>query len=272
MSSDCSTFSRRSACGVILLLRRQREQRIGAQLGAPDAAAQLIKLRQAEPVGAMHDQRIGGRNVEAGLDDGRRQQHVIFAVVEGRHDVVEHGRRHLAVRDRDAHLRNILVEKLLGARQILDARTHIERLPAAIFLAQQCLANRDWIEWRHESPHRQTIDRRRRDDGEVAHAGERQLQGARDRRRGQREHVHFRAQRLELLLVRDAEMLLLVDDQQRQVLEFDVLAEQRMRADHDIDAAVREARPHLGSTLQPAPAATPAQRSPGNRGSARKTS
>ena len=75
-----------------LALRRQREQRIGAQLGAADAAAQLIELRQAEAVGAVHDQRIGGRNVEAGFDDGGRQQHVVFAVVEGGHDVVEHGR------------------------------------------------------------------------------------------------------------------------------------------------------------------------------------
>ena len=42
-----------------LLLRRQREQRIGAQLRTPDPAAQLIELRQAEHVGAMHDQRVG---------------------------------------------------------------------------------------------------------------------------------------------------------------------------------------------------------------------
>jgi hypothetical protein len=48
-------------------LRRQREQRVGAQLGTADAAAQLIELRQAEHVGAVHDQGVGGRDVEAGL-------------------------------------------------------------------------------------------------------------------------------------------------------------------------------------------------------------
>ena len=53
--------------------------------------------------------------------------------------------------------------------------------------------------------------------------------------------MHLRAQRLELLLVRNAEMLLLVDDQQGQVLERDALAEQRVGADHDIDAAVGQA-------------------------------
>ena len=105
-----------------LLLRRQREQRIGAQLRAPDAAAQLIELREAEHVGAMHDQRVGGGNVEAGLDDRGRQQDVVFAVVERRHDVLDHGRRHLAVGDRDLHLRHVLVEELLDPGEILDAR------------------------------------------------------------------------------------------------------------------------------------------------------
>ena len=67
-----------------LAVGRQREQRIGAQLGAADAAAQLVELRQAEHVGAVHDQRVGGRDVEAGFDDRGRQQHVVLAVVEGR--------------------------------------------------------------------------------------------------------------------------------------------------------------------------------------------
>ena len=57
----------------------RREQRIGALLGSADAAAQLIELRQTEHVGAMDDQRIGGRDIETRFDDGRRQQHVEFA-------------------------------------------------------------------------------------------------------------------------------------------------------------------------------------------------
>ena len=51
--------------GGDLLLRRQREQRIGPQLRAPDPAAQLIELRQPEHVGAVHDQRVGGREYRA---------------------------------------------------------------------------------------------------------------------------------------------------------------------------------------------------------------
>ena len=43
---------------------------------------------------------------------------------------------------------------------------------------------------------------------------------------------------LQPLLVRHAEMLLLVDDDKTQVTELDGLAEQRMSADHDVDAAL----------------------------------
>ena len=53
----------------------------------------------------------------------------------------------------------------------------------------------------------------------VADADQRHVQRARDRRRRQRQHVDLAPQLLQPLLVRDAEALLLVDDEQAQVLE-----------------------------------------------------
>ena len=47
--------------------------------------------------------------------------------------------------------------------------------------------------------------------------------------------MHVRAQLLQPLLVRDAEVLLLVDDQQAQIAELDRLGQQRVGADHDVD-------------------------------------
>ena len=47
-----------------LLLLRQGQIGVGAHLAAPDAAAQLVELRQAEHVGAVHDHRVGRRDVE----------------------------------------------------------------------------------------------------------------------------------------------------------------------------------------------------------------
>ena len=50
------------------------------------------------------------------------------------------------------------------------------------------------------------------------------------------------AQLLQPLLMLDAEMLLLVDDDEAEILEVDALAEHRMGADDDIDLAVGGAR------------------------------
>ena len=47
-------------------------------------------------------------------------------------------------------------------------------------------------------------------------------------------------QLLQPLLVRDAEVLLFVDDQEAEVPELDRLAEQRMGADDDVDASRRQ--------------------------------
>ena len=79
----------------------------------------------------------------------------------------------------------------------------------------------------------------------------RQLQRARDRRGGQRQHMHVLAQLLQALLVDDAEVLLLVDDQQAQPLEGDRLAEQRVRADDDVDGAFVDAGLDGGELLAP---------------------
>ena len=117
VSSDCS------ACQALFRLRRHRlagrrgEDRIGARLRAPDPAAQLIELREAEHVGAMHDQRVGAGNVEAGFDDRGRQQDVVFAVVEGADLVLELGRRELAVGDDEFRLRHVLAQERRGIRR-----------------------------------------------------------------------------------------------------------------------------------------------------------
>ena len=59
--------------------------------------------------------------------------------------------------------------------------------------------------------------------------------------------MHLGAQLLQPLLVADAEMLLLVDHDEAEVLELDGLAEHRVGADDDVDAAFGE--PLLGLAL-----------------------
>ena len=79
------------------------------------------------------------------------------------------------------------------------------------------------------APGRQLRDRR---DVEVAE--HRHRDRARDRRRREHEHVRRpRALEPQRLALVDAEAVLLVDDDEPEVEELDVVAEQRVRADHD---------------------------------------
>ena len=104
--------------------------------------------------------------------------------------------------------------------------------------AQQRLAQGDAVKFADIGADRQTVHRRRADDGQITHARQAQLQGARDRRGGQGQHVNVRAHLLQALFVRHAEMLFFVDDQQAQVLETDAFGQQRMGADHNINGAL----------------------------------
>src|SRR5207248_3977862 len=50
------------------LLARVEQVRVGALTPAADATAQLVQLREPEQIGAVDDERVDGRDVEAALD------------------------------------------------------------------------------------------------------------------------------------------------------------------------------------------------------------
>ena len=114
-------------------------------------------------------------------------------------------------------------------------------LPAALQLAQHRLADRAAGLGAHEGLDREAPLRRGRDHREIAQAFERHAQRARDRRGGERQHVDLGAHRLDRLLVAHAEAVFLVDHEQAEALELDLVADQRVRADDDVDGAVGQA-------------------------------
>ena len=184
---------------------------------AADAAAQLVELREAEAVGALDDDRVRGGHVDAGLDDRRADEQVDALRVEVAHHVLELALGHLAVRDGDPRLGHELREPLGGRRDRVDVVVQEVDLPAALQLAQRGLADDPARVRRDERLDREPPLRRRRDHREVADALERHRERARDRRRGQRQHVDLGAQPLQLLLLPHAEAVLLVDDDEPEV-------------------------------------------------------
>ena len=222
-------------------LGRVEEVGIGPLPTSTHSAAELVQLREPQPVGTLDDQGVGVGDVQAGFDYRRADEHVELLVPEVQDHLLQTPLGHLAVGRRDPRLGHEFADARGG---LLDARHLVvdeEDLP----LAQQLTPDRrahlalvigadigeDWV----------PLLGRRCESGHFAYAGHGHLERARDRRRGHCEHVDVGAHRLELLLVLDAETLLLVDDDQPEVLELVVLGQQAMCPDDQIDRAVGHA-------------------------------
>ena len=93
-----------AASGLVAELARRRHQEVavGAFRRATDSTAELIELRQAEHVGAIDDDGVGARDVEAALDDRGRDQDVVLALDEVEHRLLQRRLAHLSVPDGDA--------------------------------------------------------------------------------------------------------------------------------------------------------------------------
>ena len=154
-------------------------------------------------------------HVDAGLDDGRAQQHVEALLVEVAHHVLELALAHLAVRDARCAPRAAASSSVSSiVPDGVDLVVQEVDLAAALQLAQHRLADECLAVARDEGLDREAPLRRGGDHREVAQPFERHRERARDRRRGERQHVDFGAQRLQPLLLAHAEAVLLVDDDQ----------------------------------------------------------
>jgi hypothetical protein len=131
-------------------------------------------------------------------------------------------------------------EALLHVFDGVDFVVQEIHLAAALELAQAGFADLAVGPLGDEGLDRQALLRRRGDHREVAQAFQRQAERARDRRRGQRQHVHRGAQRLQRFLLAHAEAVLLVDDDEAEALELHILLQQAVGADQDVDLALAQ--------------------------------
>jgi hypothetical protein len=203
-------------------------------------APQLVELREAQAVRAVDDDRVRRRDVEARLDDGGGHEHIVRAPHVIEHRSLEHRLAQLAVGHRDPRPRDEPLDQPHEGRQGLDAIVDDEDLPAPAQLALDRLLDHVGVEPADDRLDGEAVGRRRLDHRQVADPGHRHGEGARDRRRRQREDVDSLPELLQALLVRHAEPVLLVHDQEPEVLERDVLREQTVGADDDVRRPRRE--------------------------------
>ena len=217
------------------------EIRICPARRSADPTAELVELREAERIGAVDDDRVRVRDVEPGFDDRRADEDVRLPCREGDHHLLERTFRHLAVADDDPGIGQELAELLGLGLDRLDPVVDEEDLAAPVELAQDGVADEAGRRFRDPRLDRQPVFRWRLDDGQVPDACEGEVQRAGNRRCRQGEDVDLAPKPLEAFLRRDAEALLLVDDDQAEVAEHDVLREEAVRPDHEVDRTVGDA-------------------------------
>ena len=144
---------------------------------------------------------------------------------------------HLAVRHADARFRQQRLQLLQHVVDGVDFVVQEVHLPAALEFAQHGFADDALAEAADEGLDGQAALRRGGDHREIAQAFQRHRQRARDRRGGEREHIHFGAQRLQSFFLLHAETVLFVEDDQAEVVELHVLLDQLVRADDDVQLA-----------------------------------
>src|SRR5690606_22193322 len=83
---------------------------VGALATTADASPDLVQLAEAVLVGRIDDERVRVRDVDAGLDDRGRHEHIELALPEVDDDALENRLAELAVRDCDARLGHELGE------------------------------------------------------------------------------------------------------------------------------------------------------------------
>ena len=227
--------------------RERRCQQVAERLliRAPYPTTHLVQVAQAEVMRSVYDNGIGIRNVQAALYDGGGDEDIVVVVGKIDHDPLQLLGRHLSVSHSNAGIGHMLADQFDQFLQLADAVVHKEYLSAAAHLELNGFGNHLGAEAAELRLYRVAVGRWCLDDAQVAGSHQAELQGAGDRCSRQREGIDVGLQLTQFLLCRDAELLLLVDDEQPQVLELDALADELVGADDDVDRAVLQALQNL---------------------------
>ena len=201
-----------------------------------DAAAHLIELRQTEAIGVVYDDRVRVRHVETVFHNARRKQDVVAPLVEIDHDALQKLFRHLPVPRLNPRLRHELFKPSAHDVDALDAVVDEVNLPATSKFAANGILQDSAVVLDDVALHGEALGGRRLDDAHVTRSDERHVKRPRNRRRRKRQYVYARREFLDLLLLLDAEALLLVDDQKPEVGKMHaLLIQDGVRADEHVD-------------------------------------
>ena len=244
---QCLQASARLGCEHAAGRREQVAERLA--VAAPHPTAHLMKVGQTEVLRIVDDDGIGIGDVDTVLHNGRREQHVVVIVDEAHDDFLKLLWGHLTVADGYTTIGYILPDELRDMRQTRDAVVDKEHLTATAHLEVDGVSDDLVAERAQLGVDGIAVGRRRAHDAHVAGSHQRELQGAGDGRGRHRERVDIGLELAQFLLGGHAELLLLVDDEQAEVVPLHGLTDELVGANKNVDTPARKVVQHLPRLL-----------------------
>ena len=156
---------------------------------------------------------VGIGNINAVLDNSRREQHVIVIFGEAQHRLFHFLGLHLSVPDGDTAVGDIFLNHLSEMRQVADTVVDEVNLPIARHLEIDGFDDDLWREGVNLRLDRIAIGRRCLDDAEITGSEERELECSWDGSGRHGQCVDIGLQLAQLLLSGHAKLLLFIDNQ-----------------------------------------------------------
>ena len=151
-------------------VRTVKEIRKRHMVRTADASAHLIKLREAEMIGVINDDRVRIGNVKSVFDNTRREQDVIASLIKVHHDVFEQIFRHLPVRRLNPCIGEKSLQMIAHAVDRLDAVVNKIHLSAALHFALDRARDNGIVVFNDIRLNGETFRRRRFNDTHVTRA------------------------------------------------------------------------------------------------------
>ena len=197
-----------------------------------------MQVAQTKILRLIDNDGVGIRDVNSTLNNRRGQQYIIIVIDKVEDNLFQLFRLHLSVPDTYPAIRYIPQNHRLQFHQILNAVVHKENLPVAAHFKIDSFGYNFLIECMYFRLNRVTVGRRCLNDRQVSSPHQRELKGTRNRSSRQCQRIYIDLQLTKLFLHAYTELLLLVNDKQTQILEFDTFANNLMRTDKNIDFSV----------------------------------
>ena len=205
------------------LIPAVHQKGVSSPAGSSDSSPELVKLGESHGISIMNDHRVCIGNIQSGLNNARRDQHIDITVNKIIHNAFQFSLLHLPVGKGDPGLRYQRTHSCCDIRDRIDTVIYIIDLPASCQFAGDRFPYQFLIVFHHKRLDRETVLRSFFQYAHVPDPDQTHVQGTRDRCGCERQHIHILFHLLDLFLMSHAEALLFIHDQQTELLEADIL-------------------------------------------------